>query len=212
MSYLNNPFNDEARSFGAFCARVTLENACAALVGRLDSFRMLYLAEFQAQGAYEYGKPTKSGFKWTGDVFTEDKPPAILWSSDHDISKVSRALFSPHVEVVHWRPAFEAAVDYIDSDGVDGFNEIRSLESHTFIAAAKGRCAPLYSQLSKGVHWDFFTSSVVMDEGTLKDAIRDSLSIVSNLAFVSHFVPTSFRALDRAAAVHAYRIFRESFQ
>jgi hypothetical protein len=39
--YLNGEFSEEAQIFGAFCARVTLENACAALVGRFDPFRML---------------------------------------------------------------------------------------------------------------------------------------------------------------------------
>ena len=211
-TYLNNPFDEEAQSFGAFCARVTLENACAALVGRLDSFRMLYLAEFQAQGAYEYGKPTKSGFKWTGDVFSEDKPLATLWHSDHDSSKVSRALFSPHVDAVHWQPAFDEALDYIANQGFSGFEELTSTDAGSFIPIAKGRCGPLYSKLSKGVHWDFFVASVMMDEGTLKDAIRDCLTVVSNLAFVSHFIPTCYRSMDRAQAAAEYLSFRETFQ
>ncbi|WP_281928837.1 hypothetical protein [Methylocystis iwaonis] len=67
VNYLNNEFSDEAALFGAFCARAALENACAALVGRLDPFRMLYLTEFQSQGGFEYGKSAKSGFKWTGE-------------------------------------------------------------------------------------------------------------------------------------------------
>src|SRR4051812_15791246 len=46
--FLVDDITDEALSFGPFCARVLLENGCAALVGRLDSFRMLYLSEFQA--------------------------------------------------------------------------------------------------------------------------------------------------------------------
>ena len=211
-AYLNNPFDEDAQSFGAFCARVTLENACAALVGRLDSFRMLYLAEFQAQGGYEYGKPTKSGFKWTGDVFSEDKPLPTLWNSDHDSSRVSRALFSQHVDVVHWQPAFNEALDYIASEGLSGFEEMLSTDASSFIPIAKGRCGPLYSKLSKGVHWDFFVASVIMDEGTLKDAIRDCLTVVSNLAFVSHFIPTCYRSLDPAQAAAEYLSFRETFQ
>lgn len=212
ISYLNDPFDEEASNFGAFCARVTLENACAALVGRLDSFRMLYIAEFQAQGAYEYGKPTKSGFKWTGDVFIKEKPNAALWSSEHELSNISRALFSPHVDALHWRPAFESAIDYIDTNSIDGFSEIRALESHAFIPYIKGKCGPLYSKLSKGVHWEFFVSSTVMDEGTLKDAIRDCLTIVSNLALVSHFIPTAFRSLKKPDAISDYVEFRGAFQ
>ncbi len=212
LAYLNNSFDEESQSFGAFCARALLENACAALVGRLDSFRMLYLAEFQAQGAYEYGKPTKSGFKWSGDVFSEDKPLTTLWNTDHESSKVSRALFSPHVDAVLWQPAFNEALDYLADEHLSGFEEISSMEAVAFISAAKGRCGPLYSKLSKGVHWDFFVASVMMDEGTLKDAIRDCLTVVSNLAFISHFIPTCYRSLDRSQAVSEYLAFRGKFQ
>jgi hypothetical protein len=47
--FLNEAASEELLSFGPFCSRVLLENSCAALVGRLDAFRMLYLSEFQAQ-------------------------------------------------------------------------------------------------------------------------------------------------------------------
>lgn len=208
VSYLNGPFSDDAQSFGAFCARVTLESACAALVGRLDSFRILYLAEFQSQATFEYGKPAKSGFRWSGDVFAEEKPAAVLWSVDQDLAKVSRALLSPHLETIYWRPAFDAAIDYIDSVSAEDFSDLRQLEATSFIPSIKGRCARLYSTLSKGVHWDFFVASMVMDEGTIKDTIRDCLTVVSTLAFVSHFVPTAYSRLDKADAVDAYRQFR----
>ena len=212
VEYLNAPFSKEAESFGAFCARVTLENACAALVGRFDPFRMLYLTEFQARGGFEYGKPSSSGFKWTGDVLAQDNPPRDLWSSDHDIAKISRALFSSYVDHVYWKPAVEKALDYISDHGGEGLSELQAMDPVTFTPETKGRCASLYSKLSKGVHWDFFVSSVVMDEGTLKDAIRDCFIQVSNMAFVSHFVPTAYRSLDPAEALTAYSQFRKAFQ
>src|SRR5437879_3349175 len=56
VKFLKEGASEDTLAFGPFCARVLLENACAALVGRLDSFRMLYLSEFQTQPEYEYGK------------------------------------------------------------------------------------------------------------------------------------------------------------
>jgi hypothetical protein len=213
VGYLNGEFSEEAQSFGAFCARVTLENACAALVGRFDPFRMLYLAEFQAQGGFEYGKPSKSGFKWTGDVLAEEKPVRDLWSSDHDLARISRALFSAYVDHVYWKPAVEAALDYLaEHGGSEGLNELQAMDPETFTSSTKGKCAALYSTLSKGVHWEFFVSSVVMDEGTLKDAIRDCLIHVGVMGFVSHFVPTAYRSLDRSDALLAYNESRKAFQ
>ena len=212
ISYLNGPFSEDAQIFGAFCTRVTLESACAALVGRLDSFRMLYLAEFQSQEAFEYGRPAKSGFRWSGDVFTDERPVTALWSVDQDPAKVSRALFSPHLEAIYWRPAFNAAIDYVDAIEAEGFTDLRRLEATSFIPFTKGKCARLYSTLSKGVHWDFFAESIVMDEGTLKDTIRDCVTLLSTVAFVSHFVPTAFGRLGRAEAVDAYLSFRGAIQ
>lgn len=213
VDYLNGEFSEEAKIFGAFCARVTLENACAALVGRFDPFRMLYLAEFQAQGGFEYGKPSKSGFRWTGDVLADEKPPRELWNSDHDLAKISRALFSAHVDHVYWKPAVEAALDYLaEHGGGESLAELRAMDPETFTSSTKGKCSALYSTLSKGVHWDFFVSSVVMDEGTLKDSIRDCFIHIGNLGFVSHFVPTAYRSLDRTDALVAYNDFREGFQ
>lgn len=212
IEYLNTDFTEDTKSFGAFCARVTLENACAAFVGRLDPFRMLYLAEFQAHGGFEYGRPAKSGFRWTGDVFSEEKLLTQLWSSEHDLTKISRALFSPHANHLYWKPAAELALDHITAHGAGlGLGELRLIDPDNFISVTKGKCATLYSTLSKGVHWDFFVSSVVMDETTLKDAIRDCLINVGNMAFLSHFVPTAFRSLDRADALVAYTEFRGAF-
>jgi hypothetical protein len=67
VKYLIEGASDDTFAFGPFCARVLLENSCAALVGRLDCFRMMYLSEFQAQPEYEYGKRAKSAFSWVGD-------------------------------------------------------------------------------------------------------------------------------------------------
>jgi hypothetical protein len=87
-----------------------------------------------------------------------------------------------------------------------------AMSPETFTSSTKGKCAALYSTLSKGVHWDFFASSAVMDEGTLKDSIRDCFIQVANLGFVSHFVPTAYRSLDRNDALVAYTDFRKAFQ
>ncbi|BDV35402.1 hypothetical protein SS37A_29310 [Methylocystis iwaonis] len=114
---------------------------------------------------------------------------------------------------VFWKPAFESALDFIaDKEDGDIFMDLKNIVPETFISATKGRCATLYSKLSKGVHWEFFVSSVVMDEGTLKDAIRDSCIQIANMGLVSHFVPTAYRSLNPDDALDTYREFRKAFQ
>lgn len=208
--FLHGAVSDETLSFGPFCARVLLENSCAALVGRLDPFRLLYLSEFQAQPEYEHGKRARSGFAWAGDVIPDDKPGQILWSTDHDLQKVSRALFSKYLEQIYWKPAIERLLDFVSTLPADpALGDILSIDSETYIGEMKGRSTQLYSTLSKGVHWEFFTSALLFDELTVKAAIQDTFMIVSSLGLASHFVPTAYASLEPKEAVDHYIAIRK---
>lgn len=207
--FLMEDITDEALSFGPFCARVLLENGCAALVGRLDSFRMLYLSEFQAQQEYEYGKRAKSAFAWSGDVIPDEKSNQALWSVDHDLPKISRALFSKHFDHIFWKPASDRMLDYVSALGPDSLLEdLLKIDPERFIDETKGKSAQLYSTLSKGVHWEFFTSALLFDEATVKNSIRETFMLVANLGLISHFVHTSYATLEPSRAVECYKAFR----
>jgi len=196
--------------FSPFCARALLENSCAALVGRLDAFRMLYLSEFQAQPEYDSGKRAKSSFSWSGDVITEDKVNN-LWSIDHETPKISRALLSKHAEHVFWKPATEKMLDYAGGQPADEIiNELLEIEAENYINAIRGRSLRLYSTLSKGVHWEFFTSALIFDEETVKNLIRDTCILVAQLALISHFIPTAYSCLTPEEALNNYRSIRRA--
>ena len=201
---------DEVRALGPFFARVLLENSCAALVGRLDTFRILYLSEFQGQPEYEHGRRAKSAFSWFGDVMPPEEKNPELWSIDHDTSKISRALFSKHIDHVCWQPAVENMLDYVSANGADPLlREILSLGSETYIKKTKGQGQQLYSTLSKGVHWEFFNNALLFDEATVKSAVRDTCLMVSHLGLVSHFIPTAYASLQPQDALEAYLSFRK---
>jgi hypothetical protein len=213
VKFLNEAQSEDALTFGPFCARVLLENACAALVGRLDCFRILYLSEFQAQPEYEHGRRAKSAFSWTGDVVPEDRsaqPAQPLWSVDYDLPKISRALFSRHLDHVYWKPAVERMPDFVSTYEPDaGLADVKALDAENYINLTKGRSHQLYSTLSKGVHWEFFTSALVFDETTVKSAIRDTCLLVSHLGLTSHFIPTAYASLSPKDALEIYLSFRK---
>ena len=207
--FLAEEATDDTLSYGPFCARVLLENGCAALVGRLDSFRMLYLSEFQAQPEYEYGKRVKSAFAWTGDVIPEDKNSNVLWSADQDLPRISRALFSKHFDHVFWKPALARLLDHVSTLAPDRLlADVLNIDPDRFIDETKGRSAQLYSTLSKGVHWEFFTSTLIFDDVTVKNSIRDAVLLVAHLGLASHFVHTAYASLDPGAAVDCYKAIR----
>lgn len=209
ISYLRSS-SEDVTTFGPFCARVLLENGCAAIVGRIDPFRILYLSSFQARPEYEATKRVKSAFSWAGDVMPEDKQNQPLWNIDHGLDKISRSLFSAHVEHIYWRPAVDEMLDYISNIEAPELDELRTIESDKYVDQIKGRFRQLYSQLSKGVHWEFFSSSLQMDEETVKSLLRDTLVHVAGMGLISHFVPTAYACLSENAAVDAYIQFRRS--
>lgn len=173
-------------------------------MGRLDPFRLIYLSEFQTQPTFEAHRPSKSGFKWTGDVISDDKPSPNMWSADHDISKINRALFSQYFDHVYWKPAVEKTLDHVSSISNPALSEINSIDAERFITSTKGKCLQLYSTLSKGVHWEYFSSALVMDESTIKSAIRETCLIVGGIGLMSHFIPTAYASLTPDRAVDEY--------
>lgn len=211
--YLVEPTTDDTLSFGPFCARALLENCCAALVGRLDSFRLLYLSEFQSQPEYEHGRRARSAFAWTGDVIPDDRGPAQMWSVDNDLPKISRALLSRYCSHVYWRPAVEKAVDAVAQQPPNPYlAEIAALDAENFIDRTRGEASQLYSTLSKAVHWEFFTTALLFDEATVKSSIRDTCILVGQLGLISHFVPTAYASLPIADAFAQYTNLRETLK
>lgn len=212
LNFLNSDFNEDSRIYSAFCGRIVLENSCAALVGRLDPFRLLFLREQQAQPTFSHGKPVKSGFKWQGDVMSVDTPPGDLWKNDLELSKISRSLLSDHTDHLFWRPAFERLLEEIDNFGTVQFSDITNIEPPNFTPTMKGRLANLYSSLSKGVHWEFFAPETEYDEATVKDKLRDLFVLISMLGLTSHFSPTAYASMHAEEALAAYLNFRGAFQ
>ncbi len=205
VKFLTLVDHEDTLSFGPFCARVLLENGCAAIIGRLDSFRMMYLSEFQSQPDYEYGRRIRSAFSWTGDVIPDEKQNN-LWNVDHDHSKISRALFSKHFEHIFWKPALNRLLDHVSTLASDPLLvDIKNIDPDRFIDEMKGKSGQLYSTLSKGVHWEFFSSTLLFDEVTVKNSIRESFIIVANLGLASHFVHTAYASLPHSDAVEYYK-------
>jgi hypothetical protein len=210
LSFLKSPTTPDTLALGPFCARVLLENGCAALVGRLDSFRILYLSEFQNQPDYEHNRRARSAFSWSGDVIPTEKTGEVLWSPDYDLSKISRALFSGHLEHIYWRPAVEKLLDFASSyTSETALADILATDAEKYIPSVRGRTLQLYSTLSKGVHWEFYTTPLVFDESTVTTAIRDTLLLLSQLALTSHFIPTAYACLTPKAALDIYLAVRK---
>lgn len=141
-----------------------------------------------------------------------DKPlgQEKIWSSDVDIAKISRSLFSEHFDHLIWRPAFGDLLDKIQESRRDGFEEITRIEPEAFVPRMRGDLGRLYSSLSKGVHWDFFNSAIEYDESSMKANLQDLFSRVSILGLTSHFIPTAYSPLTAEDALDMYAQMRSN--
>lgn len=210
--YLKGDFDENSQLYSAFVARALLENSVAAILGRLDPFRLLYLRTFQSGPNFEYGKPAKYGFRWQGDVLASKAAPQEMWSTEHDESKINRALFSDYFDALFWKPAIESVLDQFTISGIRPPTLASSLELSAIIPSFRRRFATLYSTLSKGVHWEFFVDSIVIDEPTLKDCLQDTFLYLSEIALISHFVPSAHASFDPAEALEIYELLRTEIE
>lgn len=210
VKFYSGPLSEDTIVLGPFCARVLLETSFTALVGRLDTFRILFLSEAQQNPGYEFGKRNKSAFAWQGDVIPDSKEPAALWSQDSDFSKISRALLSQYTDHLVWKPAINSMLDFVStkSDEPEAA-DILAIDPETYIPSVRGRAAQVYSTTSKAVHWEFLSAAAVMDEPTVKASIRDILLITGQLGFVSHFATTSLANVGKDDAWTHYKKLRE---
>jgi hypothetical protein len=114
------------------------------------------------------------------------------------------------MEHIYWKPAVEKMLDFVAGHPQNStMSEVTAVDADRFIPEIKGRSIQLYSMLSKGVHWEYFTSALVFDESTVKDAIRETCLIISQLGLASHFIPTAYASLLPEKAVAEYITFRK---
>jgi len=114
------------------------------------------------------------------------------------------------MEHLYWKPAVERMLDFAASRHSETpVPELLQLDSETYIDSVRGRSMQLYSTLSKGVHWEFFTNALIFDSNTVKTLIRDTILLLGHLGLTSHFVPTAYARLTPAEAMTAYVSLRQ---
>jgi hypothetical protein len=149
----------------------------------------------------------KVGFKWTGDVIPKDAVNQI-WENKTEGHLINRALFSPYLDELFWKPAYIAALNYLELHCLEKTSLLNQIEPNDFMGRMKSELSRLYSTLSKGVHWDYVAPAAMLDVETLEVALDDAMSYVALLGFASHFVPTSYGRIDKTRAHEIYHRLR----
>jgi hypothetical protein len=196
------------RLFCPFLARSILEVSAAAMIARIDPFRILTLREIQAQGAYDLGQKVGVSVQWTGDVLSKkNKKELDLWSIDQSPESMTRALLGDYHDIIFWRPAFLNFADACDQLQTPGSwtSELLSTEPESFIPKMRKLANSTYSNASKGVHHEFVVQRAsYYDEMTLRTMCETSIKVISSLAVVANFCPYFAWRLDTSSALTAF--------
>lgn len=185
-----------------YSARSLLEISGAAIMTRIDPFRMLALRKCQMHGDYDLGSRAEPSFSWMGDIHTPNGKGEVNWGPGLKVVSASRALLDRPWDELSWRPAFESAIDVLPSHSSGWLTELRSIQPERFVPTLRGRMLSLYSAFSKGVHHEMVIDRELrLDAVTLAEYGRDLIRILSWLAFVSNFIEHSSVRLSKAEAV-----------
>lgn len=176
-----------------FLARSLVEVCCTSLIGRLDGFRILTLAEIQGQATYDPSIKVAAAIQWTGDVLSADGAVRNMWDAAKRPTDMTRALLGDYNDHVVWRPAFTALLDFMSQQPAEvavssWSEELQKLAPANFLPWLRGQATSLYSTASKGVHHEFVLSfAAYYDDATLEELTDDAMRFVATLALVTNF-------------------------
>jgi len=205
--------------YGCFAARKMLEAGCFALLSRIDPTRLLILREFQIRGRYELDDRHSASLDWQNDVVSEKKAG---WNDPLPADKFMRSLLGGHMAEVTWLAAVDALVNkpyaelaferskwiseiigQYESRRVDPGKEQVPLHAELGVLAGFRTLArQTFSTLSKGVHLEFVVDQqTLFDAPTILQTMKSATKVLTQMAFVSHFIDCAFSQLPLADSI-----------
>jgi hypothetical protein len=194
FNFLEQEAPDDITTLGAYCGRTLLEASCIALIGRISPYRLLLLQRYQRQTDYEAGIRHNMSIAWTGDILPkEDIKDNQFWQKIADKS-FTDPLLSKYMWDIYWIPALQSLSDIEDCSSIL-LNELIGIEG--IQQRIDGEVKSLYSSLSKGVHHEFIVAhQITQDPDTVKDLLRRTISLVTKLALMSHYIPIAMANIN----------------
>lgn len=192
-----------ASYFLPIALRSLMETATIALLARVDPLRVIHSSKSQDSADYIKSRQQASALKWKNDIIGEEntnhsetgndsKSQKNPWDPNVNPQKIPRALLSEQSCEALWIPAFNNSTKWLSSSksevSSEWKNELLKLNPEDFKKQTTGTGNKIYSELSKGIHPEFFVRrEVKFDESTLATALENSIKWVTTLALISHF-------------------------
>ena len=187
--------------YAPYLTRLILEITTTAVVGRLDPFRLLVLAEVQKSSSHDIGKPNTTSIRWQGDILANDN---VKWSQDLKLENYPRALLGDCWDKFAWQHAVEEFIDAASEIGEKTvwIEKICAFDPHRFIPQLRTNFSNFYSSLSKGIHLEFvLPPQEKFDLSTLSVTIEDAIFWSVTMLTLSNFVDHAAYKLDPVKAM-----------
>jgi hypothetical protein len=204
FSTLSNVYkstDEKMEVYAPYLTRLILEITTTAVIGRLDPFRLLVLAEVQKSASHEIGKPNTTSMRWQGDVLANDN---VKWSQDLKLENYPRALLGDCWDKFAWQHAVEEFIDAASEIGekTAWIDKICAFEPNRFVPQLRTNFANLYSSLSKGIHLEFvLPPQEKFDLSTLSVIIEDVIFWSATILTLSNFIDHAAYKLDPIRAM-----------
>jgi hypothetical protein len=198
FDFLTPTAPEDITTLGAYCGRTLLEASCIALIGRITPYRLLLLKRYQEQPNYTLGIRHKISIEWKGDILPKASiSEGQLWSKAEDKSLTS-PLLSDYMWDIYWIPAFNKLLDDMDNENNTCLIELKNIPPLGICQNLRIETEILYSSLSKGIHQEFIIPhEVAYDVITVQDLLQRTISLVTKLALISHYIPIAVASIDK---------------
>ncbi|MDH5676967.1 MAG: hypothetical protein OEZ06_32930 [Myxococcales bacterium] len=193
-----------------FLVRSMLEVGCTLLIGRLDSFRLLCIAQLQSQSSYDPGEKLAGAIQWSGDILSADGAPTKMWNPSKLPRDMTRALLGDYVNELIYQPAFVAMLDELTRDGRATSHgpwteDLLNTEPTRLVPRLRSTASRLYSATSKGVHQEFVLSVAnYYDRPTIEDLANETRKLLGTLGLVTNFAESALFRLPADQAIELY--------
>lgn len=183
--------------YGPYCGRTILETACTIFIGRIDPYRLLLIKRYQEHPNYDISLRHKISIQWFGDIVASEKPPSWDKLSNKNIARA--LLTDEYMGDIYLKKAFEDLLDDNQNEGdSEWLKELQAIQPDQVTPYIRTEADKIYSSLSKGIHQEFVIPlTAKYDKYTVKDLLQKTISLVSKLASIIHYVPTAIGNINK---------------
>lgn len=189
--------------YGPFLGRAIIEVSMTAIFARLDPFRVLAIRRSQMAPEFDISFRNPLALNWSVDVQGDEKPRE--WAQKPHLKDLQRALLCKHFHDVFWQEAFTLVLDSVPSHrGFEWMARLKKIDPEGFTNAMRTQADRLYSELSKGIHYEFVIPLVTQyDSATVGDLLVRCWELVAALGITTCHSPV-VRSLCGSDAITPY--------